>query len=295
MRVLVPGAPGLLGAAIVREFAAAGWEVVPLGRAALDITDPRAVSQQIESARPDLVVNCVAYNDVDGAEKDAVTALQVNAVGVRSLADAARRANAVLVHYGTDFVFDGEHDRPYVEDDRPNPCSVYAVSKLLGEWFALEHPRSYVLRVESLFGEPGPEGSRAGSLKGLLARLRAGEPLPVFVDRTVSPGYTNDIAAATRALIDGQAPPGVYHCVNSGPTSWAEIAKEAARLLGVPIEITPITLESVALPARRPRYSALSNAKLAAAGFAMPTWQDALERHLRATGEPGAPVRRLAG
>jgi dTDP-4-dehydrorhamnose reductase len=291
MRVLVPGARGLLGAAVVREFAAAGWEVVALGRSALDITDQRAVSEQIASARPDLVVNCVAYNDVDGAETDAVAALQVNALGVRNLAAAARAADAVFVHYGTDFVFDGAHDRPYVEEDAPNPGSVYAVSKLLGEWFALEHPRGYVLRVESLFGEPGPEGSRAGSLKGLLTRLHAGEPLPVFVDRTVSPGYTNDIAAATRVLIDNHAPPGIYHCVNSGATSWAEIAKEAARLLDLPIEITPITLESVALPARRPRYSALSNAKLAAAGFAMPTWQNALERHLkqpanRRTGEP---------
>ena len=286
MRVLVPGARGLLGAAIVREFESAGWDVVALGRAGLDVTEAGAVSRQVDAARPDLIVNCVAYNDVDGAEQDVVTALQVNALAVRSLAAAARHAQAALVHYGTDFVFDGEHDRPYVEEDRPNPRSVYAVSKLLGEWFALEHPRGYVLRVESLFGEPGPEGSRAGSLKGLLTRLQGGEPLPVFVDRTVSPGYTRDIAAATRLLVERQAAPGIYHCVNSGPTSWADIAREAARLLGVPIEITPITLESVALPAKRPRYSALSNAKLAAAGFAMPTWQDALHRHLKATSQP---------
>ena len=140
-----------------------------------------------------------------------------------------------------------------------------------------------MLRVESLFGEPGPDGSRQGSLKGILVRLRAGEPLPVFVDRTVSPGYTTDIAAATRALVDGGAPPGLYHCVNSGATSWADIAAEAARLLGVPIDMKPITLESVALPARRPKYSALSNAKLAAAGIAMPTWQDALRTPSRST------------
>lgn len=284
MRVLVPGARGLLGAAIVREFEAAGWEVIALHRTALDITDERAVSARVAAARPDLVVNCVAYNDVDGAEKDAVVALQVNALAVRSLAAAAREAQAAFVHYGTDFVFDGDHDRPYVESDPANPCSVYAVSKLLGEWFALDHPRGYVLRVESLFGEPGPEGSRAGSLKGLVTRLQAREPLPVFVDRTVSPGYTSDIAAATRALFERHAPAGVYHCVNSGATSWADIAKEAARLLGLPIEIKPITLESVALPAKRPRYSALSNAKLAAAGYPMPTWQDALERHLKLSG-----------
>jgi dTDP-4-dehydrorhamnose reductase len=280
MRLLVTGARGLLGAAIGREFATAGWDVIPCDRAALDVTDGAAVARQVAAARPDLVVNCVAYNDVDGAEKNPVAALQVNALAVRNLAAAARSANATFVHYGTDFVFDGESDRPYVEDDRPNPRSVYGVSKLLGEWFALDHPRGYVLRVESLFGEPGPDGSRQGSLKGILVRLRAGDQLPVFVDRTVSPGYTTDISAATRALVESSAPPGVYHCVNSGATSWADIATEAARLLGVPIDMKPITLESVALPARRPKYSALSTAKLAAAGIAMPTWQDALRRYL---------------
>ena len=284
MRLLVTGARGLLGAAIVREFATAGWEVIACDRAALDVTNGEAVAQQVAAASPDLIVNCVAYNDVDGAEKNPVTALQVNALAVRNLAAAARSANATFVHYGTDFVFDGEADRPYVEGDRPNPRSVYGVSKLLGEWFALDHPRGYVLRVESLFGEPGPDGSRQGSLQGILLRLRAGEQLPVFVDRTVSPGYTTDISAATRALVENSAAPGIYHCVNSGATSWADIAAEAARLLGVPIDMKPITLESVALPARRPKYSALSNAKLAAAGFAMPTWQDALKRHLEEIG-----------
>jgi dTDP-4-dehydrorhamnose reductase len=284
MRLLVTGARGLLGAAIVREFATAGWEVIACDRAALDVTDADAVARQVTGAQPELVVNCVAYNDVDGAEKDPVTALQVNALAVRHLAAAARGANATFVHYGTDFVFDGEADRPYVEDDRPNPRSVYGVSKLLGEWFARDYPRAYVLRVESLFGEPGPDGSRQGSLKGILVRLRAGEQLPVFVDRTVSPGYTTDIAAATRALVERGAPHGFYHCVNSGATSWADIATEAARLLGVPIDMKPITLESVALPARRPKYSALSNAKLAAAGIAMPTWQDALRRYLEKSG-----------
>ena len=282
-RLLVTGARGLLGAAIVREFAASGWEVIPLDRAALDITDGPAVARLVAEAQPDLIVNCVAFNDVDGAEQNAVAALQVNALAVRSLAAAAKAAGATFVHYGTDFVFDGDSDRPYVEDDRPNPRSVYGVSKLLGEWFALDHPRAYVLRVESLFGEPGPDGSRQGSLKGILLRLRAGERLPVFVDRTVSLGYTTDIAAATRLVVETGMPPGVYHCVNSGATSWADIAAEAARLLGLPIDMKPITLESVALPASRPKYSALSTAKLAAAGIPMPPWQDALARHLRET------------
>jgi len=280
MRVLVTGAGGLLGAAIVREFEAAHATVVAPARAALDITNPEQVGSAIAGARPDVVINCAAFNDVDGAEGQATTALGLNAFAVRTLARASRDAGARFVHYSTDFVFDGEETRPYVEDDPPNPRSVYAASKLLGEWFALEHPEACVLRVESLFGEPGPAGSRTGSLKAILTKIRAGEATPVFVDRTVTPGYTADIAAATRELVMGRARPGLYHCVNTGPTTWAAIAEEAARQLGLPLTMTPLTLDSVALKAKRPRYSALANGKLAAAGFVMPAWQDALARHL---------------
>ena len=280
MRVLVTGARGLLAAAIVREFEGAGDTVLPLDRSALDVTAADQVQQALAVARPDLVINCAAFNDVDGAEEHAAAALALNAFAVRTLARVTRALGAGFVHYSSDFVFDGEQTRPYTEDDPPNPRSAYGASKLLGEWFALEHPQAYVLRVESLFGEPGPHGSRSGSLQGILARIRGGEATPVFVDRTVSPGYTTDVAAATRLLIARSVAPGLYHCVNSGPASWADIAAEAGRQLGLPVQMTPITLESVQLRARRPKYSALSNARLAAAGIAMPAWQDALARHL---------------
>ena len=130
MRLLVTGARGLLGAAIVREFTAAGWEVVPLHRGALDVTDAGAVARQVSHAHPDLVVNCVAYNDVDGAEKDPVTALQVNAMAVRSLAAAAKTAGATFVHYGTDFVFDGESDRQRVPAENRYPDTGSGYQKL---------------------------------------------------------------------------------------------------------------------------------------------------------------------
>jgi dTDP-4-dehydrorhamnose reductase len=138
-----------------------------------------------------------------------------------------------------------------------------------------------VLRVEGLFGDPGPGGARRGSLAAIVDRIRSGAEVPVFVDRTVSPGYTADIASATRALIEGSVAPGLYNCVNAGAASWAQIAAEAARLIGYPLRMKPLTLESAALTAPRPRYCALSPAKLAAVGIVMPPWQDALERYLR--------------
>jgi dTDP-4-dehydrorhamnose reductase len=282
-RVLVTGAHGLLGAAITREFARAS-EVVGRGHGELDVTDEAAVAATLNDLRPDVVINCAAYNDVDAAEDRPVETLSVNAFGVLALARAAAHHNATLVHYSSDFVFDGSALRPYTEEDRPNPRGVYAASKLLGEWFALqtlEGRAAWVLRVESLFGDPEPDSTRSGSLGTIVRRIRSGEEVPVFVDRTVSPSYTADVARATRTLLETGSAPGLYHCVNSGSATWAEIAAEASRLLGRPLQMKPITLESAALKAPRPRYCALSNARLTAAGVAMPTWQDALARYLR--------------
>jgi dTDP-4-dehydrorhamnose reductase len=281
MRVLVAGARGLLGAAVVAEFSAHA-SVEAADRAALDISDPAAVSAYVGALHPDVIVNCAAYNAVDAAEDNAPHALSVNAFGVLALARAARDAGAVLVHYSTDFVFDGELGRPYTEADAPNPRSVYASSKLLGEWFACEAPGAYVLRVESLFGGPGARtGARRGSLGTIVHSIMDFLEVPVFVDRTVSPSYTPDIARATRAIVERRLPSGTYHCVNSGAATWADIAVEAARQLRTAPRLRPLTLESVALRAPRPRFCALSNARLASVGIAMPSWQDALARYLR--------------
>ncbi|MGH9309327.1 MAG: dTDP-4-dehydrorhamnose reductase [Vicinamibacterales bacterium] len=278
-RVLLTGAGGLLGAAMVRELSA-GHELITPVRASLDISSESSVARACDDVRPDIIINCAAFNDVDGAEDDATCALAVNAFGVLALARAAGRSGATFVHYSTDFVFDGRSSVPYTEEDSPNPRGVYAASKLLGEWFALEHRRAYVLRVESLFGEPGPAGARKGSLATIVERIRAGDPVPVFVDRTASPTYTTDIARATRQVLECEIPPGVYHCVNGGAATWAGIAVEAARLLDSELDIRPITLETASLRAPRPTYCALSNQKLKAAGITMPDWQDALQRYL---------------
>jgi dTDP-4-dehydrorhamnose reductase len=279
-RVLVTGAAGQLAGAVASVFRRDS-EVVALTRAALDITDDRAVAAAVAAHRPGVVVNCAAYNDVDGAEAEPVPALEINAFAVRGLARAAAAAGATLVHYSSDFVFDGAASRPYVEDDRPNPQSVYAASKLLGEWFALEARGALVLRVESLFGAPPGWAGRPGSLGTLAAAIEAGREVPVFVDRVVSPSHVFDIAEATHALLASRTASGLYHCVNAGACSWHDIAVEIAGLLGKPANLRPITLDTVSLRARRPRYSALDNTRLRAAGIMMPTWQDAVARYLR--------------
>jgi dTDP-4-dehydrorhamnose reductase len=275
-RVFLAGAAGQLGTAVSALFADA--QVVAHTRATLDVTDSDQVRRAVAAAAPTAVINCTAFNDVDGSEDRCVEAFAVNAMAVRSLARAAEDHGAAFFHYGTDFVFDGETDRPYREDDTPSPRSTYAMSKLAGEWFALDIPRGYVLRVESLFGTlPGWHGRR-GSMDGIVAGLEEGRAVRVFVDRIVSPSYVVDVAQATRHLLESGAAPGLYHCVNTGYASWRDVAAEAARLLGVAPRLEPITLEQVQLRAKRPRFCALSNRKLADAGFAMPDWRDAVAR-----------------
>lgn len=279
MRLAVLGARGQLGAAVVQE-ASTAHEVVAYDHQGLDVTDAAAVQSEIARLRPDVIVNCTGYNAVDLAEDRPVDALTLNAFAVRNLARAAEAAGAILVHYSSDFVFDGETDRPYTEEDRPNPRSAYAASKMLGEWFAEDAPQAYVLRVESLFGRVKDERPSKGTVAGIVAGLTAGTPVTVFSDRTVSPTYVFDAARATMTLIERRAAPGLYHCVSSGHTTWADFAREAARLLGVEPQLKVVSVADVPLKAPRPRYCALSNAKLAAAGAPMPTWEEALSRFI---------------
>ena len=286
MKALVTGAAGQLGLAITRILGQ-DFEVVALRRAELDITDSAAVLQVTRRVRPDVIFNCAAYNDVDGAEDDPVTAMAVNGFAVRALATAARESAAVLVHYGTDFVFDGEAEQPYDELAVPAPKGVYATSKLLGEWFARGAARHYVLRVESLFGGGAEAGdSDAGRLGSTFDRMvdamLAGRPIRGFTDRTVSPSYAPDVVLATRALLEADAPTGLYHCVNTGLATWFEVVRFAAASLQCESLLTPLTMDSVEMRAPRPRFCALSNAKLVGAGAVMPPWEDAVTRYLAA-------------
>jgi dTDP-4-dehydrorhamnose reductase len=277
----VTGAQGQLGHVIVRAFA--DWDVVAHTRESLDVADPHAVRDASAAAVPAVIINCAAFNDVDGAQDRPQAALAANAFAVRSLARAADACGAVLVHYGSDFVFDDSPDlRPYTEEAAPSPRSVYGASKLLGDWFGLEAARGYVLRVESVFGTPAGWTGRVGTLAKMVDALEAGREVRAFVDRIVSPSYAEDVAAATRHLIESGAPTGLYHCVNAGQGSWYEVAHQAARLLGVEARITSVRVGEVSMTAPRPRFCALDNSKLAAAGFTMPSWQDALGRWLAA-------------
>ena len=275
MKVLVTGAAGQLGQAMVallrREHDVTAWT-----RQDIDLSRHQDVRDAIGELAPEAILNCASFNQVDASEDDQVTPLDVNAMAVGTLARSAAALDAVLLHYSTDFVFAGTATTPYAETDTPEPRSVYAQSKLIGEWLAADAPKHYVLRVESLFGGP----HRRSSVDRIVDLVRSGQPAPVFVDRVVSPSYVDDVAEATAVLLERKADTGLYHCVNSGHGTWHEVGLEIARLMGRPARLTPVRVADVPMRASRPRYCALSNEKLARAGVVMPAWQDALARYV---------------
>lgn len=278
--VLLAGAGAQLGGALMARLAPV-CALTPLTRQQLDVTSARAVDDTVAAAQPAIVINCASFNDVDGAEREAAAALAVNGLAVGHLADACARSGAVLVHYSTDFVFDPAQDPGLLAEDAPvAPRSLYAQSKLLGEILARRAPRHYIFRVASLFG-----GVRTkSSLDRIAASLVAGTRVRAFANRTVTPSYVPDLADALASTLDAAVPFGTYHCVNTGKTTWVEVARALAEALGRDAQalVEPSAFDPAAYPARRPTFAALSNAALAAHGVVLPTWQDAIGRYARA-------------
>ncbi len=279
-RVLLTGAGAQLAGAI-RDRLDGHCALTAVTRQECDIASPAEVARVAADVRPEVIINCASYNDVDGAERDPEGALRVNGLALAALADAANAAGAVLVHYSTDFVFDPAVDTGPLGEDAPiSPRSIYAQSKLLGEILAKRTPRHYVLRVASLFG-----GRRAkSSLDRIAAAIRRGDTVAAFANRTVTPSYVPDLADATAAILAAAVPYGLYHCVNSQHGTWVDVARAIAVESGIDPDraVTPVQFDPAAFPARRPTYAALSNAALAAHGVPMPSWRDAIARYMRA-------------
>ena len=265
-RYVVIGATGQLGTDLVRTFDGSG-QLTPLSTRDVDIRDAAATRSILEALRPTWVLNTAAYNLVDRAEEDGRSAFALNAEAVGSLADICQRIGARLVHFSTDYVFDGAKRTPYLETDPPRPLSVYGESKLAGERLALEHcERAVVFRVCGLFGLAGSLGKGKGNFVETMLRLaRDGRPLRVVSDQVLCPSYTLDLARKVWAVLPKAAQP-VYHLTNAGQTSWYDFARRSLELAGVTADLTAVTAAEYGAKARRPPYSVLAHANLAALG-----------------------------
>jgi dTDP-4-dehydrorhamnose reductase len=274
MRVLVTGAAGMVGRAVVEHCRARVDEVAAYDHASLDIADDAAVRAVFERERPETVINCAAWTDVDGCELDPQRALASNALGPENLASACSRSGASLVTISTDYVFDGEKDGFYTQRDEPNPTSIYGQTKLAGERRAQSAcARTVIVRSGWIFGVGG-----RNFLSRAIELAARGEPLKVIGDAWGTPTYATHLAGRLRELVELDLP-GIYHVVNGGDgASYEEFAREAlaaARCEGVMIE--SVRMDSLARPAPRPRNSRLRCLLSEAIGLGkLPDWRLAL-------------------
>ncbi|MEC4747755.1 dTDP-4-dehydrorhamnose reductase [Methylomicrobium sp. Wu6] len=287
-KILVTGKSGQVGWELRRSLSTLG-EVIGIGSAELDLADADAIRHFIRQLKPDIIVNPAAYTAVDKAESEADLAMAVNAIAPGVLAEEVKRLGALLVHYSTDYVFDGIKREPYVEDDQPNPLNVYGASKLAGEQAIRNAGANHlILRTSWVYGVRGKNF--------LLTMRRLGrerDELGVVNDQTGAPTWSRAIAECTAQMLAQLYAPGdsadlptrlsdTYHLTSQGQTTWCGFVKEAVAygLLDgrdKPLVIKPINTAAYPTPAIRPMYSVMSNAKLFETfGIRMPSWQQSL-------------------
>jgi dTDP-4-dehydrorhamnose reductase len=267
---VVFGSSGQLGVELVRELTTRGFTVHGFERKAIDITDREVVEKTVAHLDPSLVLNAAAYNQVDVAEREPQAAFLANALGVRNLALACRQTDARFVHFSTDYVFDGSAGRPYTENDPTHPLGAYAVSKLAGELYAqayLDAP--LIIRTSGVFGPGGLKTARGNFIELLLrlASAKSPQPIRMVADHVASPTYAPVLAARTVDLVDRNCT-GIFHAGGGTPISWFEYAKLVFETAGLNPELQPTNEREYRTAARRPKFSALSNAKMEAAGVA---------------------------
>lgn len=269
MSIVVLGKNGLLGRNVLAEL---GSGAVGLGRAECDLTDERQLRAAL--ARAELVINCAAFTNVDGAERDPDGAHRVNVSGVENLVRAA--AQALLVHVSTDFVFDGAQRDPYDEEARPNPQSIYARTKWLGEEAARAHPRLILVRVQALYGDGG--GNFASKLRQLVLD---GKPLKLDGERRVQPTWAR-WAARTIVRLSQLGAVGTFHVSAGGETTWAEFTARLADKLGAPKNWAVVRSDELEAPAKRPPNCTFAHRGLERLGLPVPSWQQLQDDYLEA-------------
>ena len=276
-RWLITGAGGMLGRDLTGRLTAEGEQVTGFTRTHLDVTDASSVAAAVKRLKPDVVVNCAAWTAVDDAQARENEALNVNGRAVGYLAEACADNHAALVQISTDYVFDGQAEKPYQEDHPAAPRSAYGRTKLAGEEAAraaLPH-NAYVVRTAWLYGAHG-----SSFVATMLARARAGSPVSVVDDQRGQPTWTGDVARQIHAMIAAGARADTYHATSSGDTTWFGLAREVYALAGAdPALVTPTTSAAYQRPAPRPAYSVLGHDAWLAAGIKpIGDWQDALGR-----------------
>ncbi|MEA2098261.1 MAG: dTDP-4-dehydrorhamnose reductase [Patescibacteria group bacterium] len=271
MKILILGYKGMLGNELVKVFTE-GNELILWDRGQIDISDRTDVMEKIGGLKPDVVINAAAYTAVDKAESEKDLVYKVNGCAVGFLSTICKEVNALLIHFSTDYVFDGENHLGYKEDHSYNPINLYGKSKVLGEKMILDiKPRYYIIRTSWLFGKYGKN-----FVETMLRLAGEGKDLKIINDQFGSPTYAKDLAEKVKELIGSEKPYGIYHITNSESCNWHEFALKIFELSGLKPNVKPVTSDEFPTPAKRPTYSMLVNTKLPP----MRSWEEALKAYL---------------
>jgi dTDP-4-dehydrorhamnose reductase len=279
LRIGILGANGQLGSDLVKALA--GHDLLALTRNRFDVTDHQAAHEAIIQARPEVLINTTAYHRVDDCESQPETAYAVNVLAVLNLIRAANEIGATLVHFSTDYVFDGASSIPYTETSPPMPLSVYGNSKLAGEYLVRTMTKRYLLiRTCGLYGAAGSRGKGGNFVETMLSKARAGEKIRVVADQVLTPTYTADLAGQLRVMLEAEQI-GLFHCTSEGMCSWFEFAQSVFELAKLKADLSPTTSDLYKTPAIRPKFSVLENARLKTLQMnRMRHWRDALAAYL---------------
>jgi dTDP-4-dehydrorhamnose reductase len=283
MKIALIGADGQLGFDLLNLLPTEKCH--PLFYPDFDVREAQKTRDILQSLAPDVVINTAAFHRVDECEDRPEEALIVNAVAVRNLALICRERNAVLVHFSTDYVFDGRKRTPYVEEDEPAPLNVYGVSKLAGEYFIRSLCQKYFLiRTCGLYGSAGCREKGMNFVELMLHLEKSGRPLRVVDDQWVTPTSTEELAARILELL-GTERYGLYHMTNEGQCTWYEFAREIFSVVGRAANLSPIDSQAYGAKARRPAYSVLENQRAKALGITdFSPWREALKNYLKKKG-----------
>ncbi len=286
MSILITGGKGQLGKDLAKELAERGIENIPVDIEEMDITDEKAVKEFISSCVKerslDAVIHCAAYTAVDRAEDEEELAHKINAVGTKNVAEACKENNIKLMYISTDYVFDGEGERPWQPDDKRAPLNVYGKTKYEGELFVQQLEKFFTVRISWVFGLNGNN-----FIKTMLKLGKERDELNVVDDQIGSPTYTKDLSALLADIIQTDKY-GIYHASNEGLCSWYEFAKEIFSQAGLNVKLNPVDSSAFPVKAKRPHNSRMDKSKLVQNGFKpLPDWKDALRRYIEELKESG--------
>ncbi len=276
MKVVVIGSNGQLGSDIISEYK----DSIPLTHKDIDVSNYNSLNV-IKNIRPDVIINTAAFVNVDDSEKKPEQAFKVNAIGALNVAKISKEIGALNVYISTDYVFDGNHKKPYNEKDIPNPINVYGTSKYIGEIFTRNYSsRYYIIRVASLYGRRGSKGKGGNFVSFIIDKAIRNDKIEVVSDMISNPTYTKDVARMLKKLIEKKPTFGIYHMVNEGYCSWYNFAKEILNILKLDADIIAIKSKNLNRLAKRPLFSAMENRNLNKIGLRMRNWKDALKEYL---------------